>query len=298
MFGIGKKDKKVNSQNGRKGAEQQSRVVSYYAASRNQIDKYQRASDAAKNPASPLRIKIVTALALTITVVFLFAAIALPNSPRVIIRDSEPYRTTSQYNEIVDDIVSSSWKNKIKMTFQKDEVEQSIKKALPEADKVIVRIPLLGQTPVVIINTASPLAVVSQSKGASYVVTNRGRVAVDITKTPLQTSKLSSMQNDSGVEFSEGDQIFKPTEVDAIKELLFQFKSKGQDQVAMIIPQNLRELHIQNENYIVKYSLDIGPTTSIQFGAMKAIQQDISQGRQAPPTKYIDVRLGDKVYIL
>ncbi|MCU0667549.1 MAG: hypothetical protein MUF85_02940 [Patescibacteria group bacterium] len=298
MFKIGKKSKKENSKNGRVVNQQQGRVVSYYAASRNQIDKYQRASGDSKSTANPLRVRVVLVFAVIMTGLLLYAVIALPSSPRVIVKDSEPYRSASQYNEIVDDIVSSSWKNKIKMTFQKDEIEQAIKDVLPEADTVKVRVPLLGQRPAIIIQTASPLAIVNQTGGASFVITNGGRVAVDITKTPLMTDKLSSLQNNSGVQFKEGDQIFKPTEVEAVKELLFQYKSKGQEQVAMIIPENLRELHIQNDNYIVKYSLDIGPTTSIQFGAMKAVQQAISQGRQAPPAQYIDVRLGDKVFIL
>ena len=281
----------------------QHRVPSYYTATRRQIDTFERQyATTASIEGSKRRLQFksvwITALTVLLITIALFALLTIsPNGASVTIQNGPAYRTAQEYDAIISDALHGDVRNLFKPTLQGDAVSTELMKQIPEATSINIYAPLLGRRAEVIITTSAPFAVLLQSNDPSYIINNRGKVVINTQKSTIDTSTLSTVTNTSGITYKEIDQIFKPDEMLSMQELQFQY-AQGKDGVAVayILPQLPREIHTQEGAYIAKFSIDSGVSMTQQFGALRAVQGQLAvQGKS--PLEYIDVRLGDKVFI-
>lgn len=302
-----KKKKTTNNQTdkrhtARQPATSSQRVNSYYTASKKQITTFQRHTEASGNRKKPFveRLKKYSFIMLTIGLVFVAMVwmFTLSKTASISIEGGGAYRATNEYQQVVADALSASVQNTLKLSLRADEIEKAIKEQLPEAYTVAVYAPLFGRSPEVIITTAAPFATVVQGTSQSIVMSERGRLVQDISRTPIDASKLPTITNKSGTTFQAGDQLFKPEEMAALRGLQFQY-TKGNSQVApvaYILPSAPREIHVQEGSYLAKFSMQQDSPIEQQFGALRAVQSQLQQQGRTP-AEYIDVRLASKVFI-
>lgn len=295
------KSNKADPSSGRvRQSANENSVKSYYTASKKQLDEFDRSARLQQEaPTKKVSIKNILKFALFASVfgVVLYGVIVLYGEPRVQLSGGEPYRSIQDYQAIVTAAIDESFANKFKPSLKTDEIANSVKQALPEAILVDVTARIFGGSPEAAILISPAFAVFNQSGSDSIVLSNRGRLAIDVKNTTLPVESLSTIENQSGYIYKVGDQVFKPTEMDALVELQHQFSVAGETSVKYILPEKPREIWVVYKDYKILFSLDVGAPITTQFGAFKAIKIEIEQGRQAPPKEYIDVRLGDRVFI-
>lgn len=287
-----------------RNAASSSRVNSYYTASKKQITTFQRTNLANSHSAAQtprwyiLRQYGIGIIGGLLAVVALVAVLTLSGTVNISIDGGGGYRNVTEYERIIADALAKRPQNKIKFLLDADSVTADIKANLPEAYEVVVYAPLFGRNPEVILTTAAPFAVVLQEGAPTLIMSDRGTLVTEAAKSTVDSGQLPTITNQSGTIFAAGDQLFKPEEMVSLNALQFQY-TKGNSQVATTayqLPQNPREIHVQEGAYIAKYSLQQDSSIAQQFGALRAVQsQLLSQGKT--PTEYIDVRLASKVFI-
>lgn len=311
--GLKKKNKKSGnsslngSRNISRSSDKNQRVHTYYTPSKSQIESFERQSssvDKSKKPKRGLSILGGNALYYVIAalaVVAVLYSMYLSGSTSIVINDDSRYRTAEQYQKVINDAHQVNLQNMFKPTFDGQQLQNTLSEDLPEATKVLVYAPVLGSKIVVKIDATKPFAVITQSDSPSYIMDNQGKIVVDIKDSIVDIASLPVIKNATGIKFNVGDQIFKPDEMEALIALQYQYASSGPGAgVTYVLPTVIREIRVEDASYYVKYSLsDEGGSTTQQYGALRAVQDQISKqgigGKQ--PTEYIDVRLADKVYI-
>lgn len=279
------------------------RVNSYYTASKKQITTFQRHTESSsRNSTLPLAKKlkkyVFMGLGALLLLVAIIAMFTLNKDASITIEHGGSYRSAADYKQIVADALSKSFKNNLKLSLDSNAVEQELKQQLPEAYNVAVYAPLFGRSPEVIITTAKPFAVLLQTGAPSMLMSDRGRLIIESGKTSVDTTKLSTISNQSGTQYKVADQLFKPDEMTALSALQFQFNSTSGEEgaVAYILPTAPREIHTKEGSYIAKFSLNEDANIVQQFGALRAVQSQM-QAQKTSPKEYIDVRLATKVFI-
>lgn len=296
------KKKKASEQRERQQANEGQRVYTYYTASKSQIDKFERSNSAreSKNKVSskPLGSKILTILAIGFSLFIIVYMITLSSNPSIKIEGQKDYNNTEFYQNTIKEAISKDKRNLLKMSLQSEAAESDIKNAIPEAVKVNVDAPLIGRAPVVKITTVEPFAVLIQKNSPSYIIDSRGKVVVDINKTAIDTKSLPTLNNESGLDYKLGDQVFKPDEMLELNKLNYQL-SDGSKVISYVLPETPREVRVNRGGYFVKFSLDdsSGADSVQQYGALFSIEKSIKEQGTIAPKEYIDVRLGDKVYV-
>jgi hypothetical protein len=295
-----KKQQSEQLQRNMPGTTSRQRVNSYYTASKKQITTFQRHtefSQAKKSYASVLKKYGLITVSVILAVFTLFAMFTLDKSASISIDSGGAYRSPEEYKQIVADTLGKNFQNNLKLSLRTDEIEQDLKKQLPEATNVAVYAPLFGRSPEVIITTAKPFAVVIQTGAPSFVLTDRGRLAIASTATIVDTTKLSTITNNSGTEYKQADQLFKPDEMSSMRDLQFQYtKGTGEGLVAYILPTTPREIQVKEGAYVARFSLSEENNIVQQFGALRAVQGQLAT-KNSTPKEYIDVRLATKVFI-
>ena len=296
------KSKKAEPSSGRvrQSVNDNERVKSYYTASKKQLDEFDRSARLQQEtPSKKISIKNILKFALFAAVfsIVLYGVVVLYGEPRVELSGGEPYRSIQEYQDVVASAVDESVANKFKPSLKTEEIAKTVKQALPESILVDVTARIFGGSPEAAIVISPAFAVFNQSGLDSIILSNRGRLAVDVKNTTLPVESLSTIDNQSGYIYKVGDQVFKPSEMEALVELQHQFNVAGETSVKYILPEKPREIWVVYKDYKILFSLDVGAPITTQFGAFKAIKLEIEQGRQAPPKEYIDVRLGDRVFI-
>lgn len=301
-FRKSKKDKDINA--GRRNSQEASgqKVYTYYTASKKQLDQFERTNDSrqAKQAINPDSLKAKAFKAFSV-IAILFAVgftLTITSEPKISI-DGTVYNSEEYYSSQISNVVSQGLNNRFKPTINSADIEGEVYRAVTEADMVKVSVSPIGRGVKVNITTQEPFAILIQDGAPSYIVDESGKVIADVSKTELDTDMLSTIKNESGLNYKLGDQLFKPLEMQAVKSLDYQYTYGDDNKVInYILPENLRELDVKTDSYVVRYSLDdsSGADTTQQYGAYIAIKKQLDKQGSAPRS-YIDVRLADKVFV-
>jgi hypothetical protein len=275
------------------------RVYSYYAASSQQLNNYQRqgAKDV-KHQTFKRRLRliarnwflVVTGAVMAVLVVY---SLILKQAASLTI-DGTKYRSADNYSQIVNEILGQSWLNASKVTINKDKIASEIKKSMPEASQVTVTIPILGNKPDIKITTDSALAIFSNSDNQRYVLSGKGRVLLPLGESTDNLNKLPVVSNKTGINLEEGQQFLTPAQAIALSKVIFQ--TNGSDKVTYEIPLQPQEVLLRDESrgsYFVRLTLD-PDTIEQQYGAYLAT---LANTQADPPREYVDARLADKVFV-
>jgi hypothetical protein len=293
-----KRKNKTKNNDRSPGDAQNQRVISYYTASRQQLDNFERRSASSNDSLAYSRFERVRGSWFTIILCVAFAAMllylaTLGSVPHVVVQGTA-YRSAAEYQAIVKQAFGSDVRNRLKPTLQKGALEKSIAAAVPEASVVTVKSSLLGHRPEVILIADAPLATFTQSGKTSLIMSERGRLLLpsgDVTKT---NATLPILQNQTGIEGKAGEQFMRPDEARAFTRLLAQYKADSSTPIATLttIPHEIT-VKEAGRGYYVRYLLD--DTILAQYGSLRAVENKLKTNNQKP-NEYIDVRLVDKVY--
>jgi hypothetical protein len=244
--------------------------------------------------------------------VSLYFVLSLHRNATVLIARSAPqglrltedqliYRSRAQYEAIVQSAINSTLANKYKLTFNEQEIADTIMRQLPEVKDVSVAISLFSQRPRVGLVLSEIAFRATDNEGRNYVVTDNGvvlptsaRMSDASIKTPLITTAYSLKEQEQKAYFTASEIAFmryvaqelSTTEVEQGSAVLESF----------LLPPELGEIDVrlQQKSFIVKMSYFEDP--KIQLGALKSVLQELGRGG-AQPEAYIDVRLAEKVFI-
>lgn len=277
------------------------RVISYYTATRRQLDNFERHTAQTNNNLAYSRFEQFRSSWFTILAVVVLCIVAgylasLSSDPYVTVSGTQ-YRTPKEYQAIIGGIfVDSDIRNKTKPLLRVNELEAAISSAIPEAKSVSVSSSFLGHRPEVKIITDEPLAIFSQPNDKDYLLSMRGRLLLPTGEaTNYTSSALPIIQNQTGVIAKAGEQFMRPDETTALIRLLAQFKADTSTPIFTLntTPHELVAQEAGRGGYYIKFLLS--ETIVTQYGALRATEQKLKELSQSP-SEYIDVRLADKAY--
>lgn len=304
IFNKKTKTKKDDSGNrGRQTQEfsQNKKVISYYTATKRQLNSTERQMGSSQKDALHERhirnIKkwwFVAFVSIIIVIIFGYL-ITLSGEPYVSV-DGPMYRTRLNYQTIVSKIISSNLINHIKPLVPVASIQGKILNDLPEVSRASVNISLFSHRLNVHLTTDQQAAVLTQPGQPDLIVSNRGRLLLPSNNgVKIDITQLSAIQNQSGITAKAGEQFIRPDEMSALLKLNEQI-SIDKSQVNYVIPTTPHEIWMYEPGrggYYSKFLLD--ETILDQYGSLRATQKKLSDINQTP-TQYIDVRLADKAY--
>lgn len=275
------------------------KVFSYYTASKNQLNNFDRQAQAIRSETiQKNRINRLLSnwfFIFAALILLLVAGYILSLTRQATVDISGPkYRSNQEYQQIVNDILAQDIKNYTKPTLNSNSIKKSIATKIPEANEVTVKTDILGHRPIIIIKTDKALAVFNNPNSESFILSDRGRLLLPASEANVETTKLPVIDNQTGVYGKSGDQFLSPEEALNFAKLLSQSEATGL--IRFILPSNPREIYLaptQSRGYQVRYLLN--NDIALQHGAYKAAIKKLAELGNVP-ANYIDVRLVEKVY--
>lgn len=226
------------------------------------------------------------------------SGLSLTGNPKVVpLTDTAPLLQSQQvYQVAAAKVVTASFWNKNKITFNSHEVSQQLLKQFPELANVTVTLPLLAHRPVIYIEPAQPALILSTTSG-SYVLDTTGTVLLVNTASGLVASlSLPVVTDQSGLSIKLGHQVLTSGDVSFIQTVLGQLKAKQLVASSIVLPAVSRELdvYIAGQSYFVKFNL-ITDNPRQQAGTFLAALSKL-QSQSVKPSTYIDVRVDGRAY--
>jgi len=238
----------------------------------------------------------VEVLAVIVTVVGVVVYYSLLGStPEVIIRQTAtgiPIRTPQVYRTIAQDAVGTSWRNKDKITLDRNGIAATIQKQAPEVKSMTVRASLLGRRP--IIDMTVKTAILRIVRGSTMnVLTDDGQL---IAVNNGDFASLPLVRDASGLAFDAGNKLLTTAAVANIQMLETYFASESNLKLASLeLPPAANEIwaRLENQPYYVKFTLDENPR--VAFGELLATIKNLKD-KGITPAEYVDVRVEEKVF--
>lgn len=205
----------------------------------------------------------------------------------VLLRDQEAYET------VATKVLEASPLNRSKVTFQTGDVSRELNDAFPELSRIDVSLPLLGQRPLVYIEPAEPVLVLVAQDGTSYALDLQGRIiSTDVRRVP---DSVPYVNDQAGLELRLGSQALPSNSVAYILEILHQLKARNIATESIALPAGVHELQLwpNGADYYVRLSLR--EDARQQVGTYIALREYL-QDNDIKPSRYVDVRVGERVY--
>jgi len=282
-----------NSQNSEK-------VISYYSASRKQLDTFERSRGRAESMRIKPKLKItkskITRSVVIIFVLFICIYSSLLGSDPVIKVDGVQYRSLKSYQQLAQQVLSSDARNRLKFLLQSQDVSSKLAELFPEASSIKVGSSLLGHNPVITIVTGKAFMIFEQKGAPDFIISQSGKALLAVGDALKMYQSLPRIINNSGLNNKAGEQVLSPDEANDLLQLNAQYSTENSFPT-FSLTNNPYEINVKEagKQYYAKFSLD----TSIlsQYGSLRATELKLKQLGQSP-SQYIDVRLTDKVFYL
>ena len=167
----------------------------------------------------------------------------------------------------------------------------------PEFSSIEVKTSLFRQKPVVKIRFAQPKLLLTTGSNNS-IISEEGVVLADITKnkSELDTTKLTLVQDKTGVEIEVGKVALTSEQVKYIQEIIYQTNQKKLRIESLILVPGGGELNVRYAGikYYVKYNLYEDARKS--SGTFLATKTNL-ESKGITPTEYVDVRIPERAYV-
>jgi hypothetical protein len=280
-------------------AEPKQRVISYYTASRHQLDNFERQAGAYSKeqrlgkPLGWLRqwwFWLVSGCAILVMLGYL---VSLSSMPYIVI-SGPSYRSKSAYQKLIEPELKNNFFNRFKPLLNTSNLQSKLSQLIPEARTISVGTSWLGHHPIIKIDANNPLAIFSQKDQPDRLLSDRGKVLIDVAQSQIDSRQLPLLQNDSGVTVQIGEQFISPEQAEAVGRLNNQFKAENAV-VTYTLSNIPNELIVQESGRGYRDRFLLNDQIVTQFGALRATEKKLAEINQQP-TSYIDVRLSDKVY--
>ncbi len=275
-------------------------VFSYYSSrsARSGERQSKDAADTSKRPVNRWFRLLPSILALIIIVSCIFYATSLSNQPKIQINRSsntQLLRSAEFYQHAASKIMSSSVFNRSKLIIDTDKFAKQLESEYPELGKVSVIIPLISHRPIVVVQPAEPVMVLS-TKNGNYIVDEQGRALIkaEAAKSSLRDNLLEAT-DESGIVADQSKQLLPLNTVKFIGEVYGQLIASNQSIKTLTFPPVTNEVHVRTEGrpYYLKFDLQGDPRQ--QVGAYLAASEKLETDK-ITPSEYIDVRVPEKVF--
>lgn len=275
------------------------KVQSYYTG----VNRYARA-----NPKPPIMVnrKIplfsvlpsykrvtfwVCLLAIAVSVSFIFRLVPEPiiigqeNIPKVQLQRYETYATL---------ILKQSVFNRFKPTLRSSDIKNHMQTEFPDISKIDVVASALGRRPTLYISRYA-LPYVVESRGVSYSVSSTGVVVGDLKSSIVGDGKLIVIRDESGVEIKKNQQIIRADDADFFNICTTLLNLKGRGVEGIRITTTPREAYIKLAGLSYELRVLLDDSAENQMATFLTTEK-LLQGRGEVPEKYMDLRVGEKVF--
>ncbi len=212
------------------------------------------------------------------------------------------YRSDQDYIKRVQAAFDDSLLYRSKLTFSAHDYEQKLLVSLPEVDAAVAVVPLVGTKLQVGLSITEPLAHVTMDNQVAIVGEN-GKL-LDVSDEKI-LNQLTASTPKLSIEPTAGSQLGSAL-LTSKEVLLMQLLQNEFDGSSISRPKldsfqydiDKRELRVSfaGKSYFAKLTTE--RDARLQVGALIAALKDLSQGRGADPTSYIDVRVDGRVFVL
>lgn len=278
--------------------EGQRKVYSYYAAGSG-ADSPERSDLAGSTSRGPWRVirilpGIIAAVVIAGSILYSFT---LSTQPTVSVVQQQPslYRDEAEYAAAADEALRQNVRNRTKFTVQTHEVEEMLLQKYPELRDVVLRLPVMGRKPTLVIDIRQPVLLLTAAS-KTYVLDGNG-IAVSEARTLPASDKngLPVVQDQSGIDITLGKQVLTTETVRFITDALYQLSSKGYQVESLRLPVSINELDIQLRGLSFYIKTDSSLDARLQIGSFIAVWESLKEQGSAP-AEYIDVRVEEKVF--
>ena len=290
-------NKKKNPEPGRATSSVPRADVFSYYSSRSRTTESVGRGETTKSVNKPTLLNhfptILGGMAIIVCLVYLMT---LNPRPRVIsFADKTPnlLQEHSIYGDYVAGLMTASVWNRFKMTADTGTIADQLKKQFPELADVSVVIPLASRRPILELQPAEPVLLITSEQGAA-LVGNDGRALMEARQAPSDLIKdLPQVNDESRTVIKTGEYALTKEKVRFIKTVTSQLEQSSLNIENIVLPTLPHELHVRvrGEGYYIKFHM-LGDAR-LQSGAYLAVRENLGDSE---PGDYIDVRLEDKVY--
>lgn len=238
-----------------------------------------------------------TFLAMLAIIVCIAYNMLLSSTPRIIVSGTADERAllrdTSVYVTAIRKELENSFWNRTKVTFNTNNVAQSLTRKFPEVESLRVALPVIGQKPIIYIVPTLPRVILETNNG-TYVVDANGKAITDITDKVL--TPVLRVRDESGVTVALGTQAVPQRSIVFIAELQRQLLAKKITATQYILPAASQSVVVmfQNKQYMGKFTFQ--QDVLQQAGAFIATYEKLEE-TSTEPVNYIDVRVPERVYV-
>lgn len=226
--------------------------------------------------------------------------LSLSNQPRIISVDNNTNSSFlhdfKDYQATTSNRLSGSIFNSNKITVNSGSVTKDLVAKYPELTAASMTVPLFLNRPIIYIQAAKPVVIISVANG-DFVVGENGRAIMRGDNFhDLQQYHLPELVDQSAVKLKTGDQALTISNVKFLRTIISSLAAKGYKISAMILPAGTSELDVRlaNEAYFVKFNLQSN-TAREQAGTFLATINYLKRHAQQPH-KYIDARVNGRAY--
>ncbi len=295
---LGVRPKKIERRRPLPGDNSQPKVVQYYRSAprpagqegRQQRPREKRVSD---NVVDHLKRLPIYLSIFVIGVSVMYCSI-LGNTVSVVLPDTTLY-SKEFYTSQVGAVLNSSVFNHSKLTLNIRAFKAAIQAKLPEVSDVTVSIPLIGRKPIVGLSIIPAQYLLSLPDASSYIVGATGVVLANARGLASSSySNLQVLQEDVPLKVNVGKAIMTETDINFIQTVAANLHSAGQTVSSLELPVGASELfvHLKGESYVIKFALNRDARQ--QVGAYLAVKNKLGGN---VPMSYVDVRIGERVYV-
>ncbi len=205
--------------------------------------------------------------------------------------DASPYQSKEYYQTHAEAILSSSYKNRSKLTLNAGRTEEALLKEFSEFDVLKLTMPVIGRRPTLTVHVRQPALLLSTSSNI-YAIDINGRVVAEAQKLASSVKEtLLSVQDQSGITVKVGGQALTTETVAFIIDMNLQIKDKNLNVSQMVLPTTPNEVDIRIKDLPYYIKADTTGQARVQAGAFIAVKES-----GIVPTEYIDVRVEEKVF--
>ncbi len=245
----------------------------------------------------PVR-RLPTVVALLIILFSFLYSMTLSRTPSVSLADKNTtslYRNSDEYVEAAKQTLGLKMSYRSKLTVNVHEVEESLLAQFPELDAAVLRLPVLGRKPNLVLALSKPsLLLATPTK--SYIIDNDGVAVSEAGSIALeQRQKLTVIKDESGLSIELGKQIMTSDTIVFINAIKAQLSAQNLNVSQLTLPPSANQLDIRLAGISYTIKTDVAGDAKVQIGGYLAVKEDLER-QGITPTNYIDVRVEEKVF--
>lgn len=205
------------------------------------------------------------------------------------------FRNVEEYASKADEILQESPRNRTKLSVQTLDVEQALLDTYPELQDVVLRLPVLGRVPTLVVSIRQPAMLLATSQ-KTYVLDSNGVAISEATQLSAENKEgLPLIQDQSGIAIELGKQVLTKETVQFIVDASFQLRAKDYKISGLTLPVSVNELDIRIEGLPYFIKTDAAGNAREQMGSFISVSEYLKE-QGITPAEYVDVRVEEKVF--